>query len=121
MIVSKIDWIYQPILEAEVTVTDGFREILCFCHPCNYIIGDELNLNLQAEFVKNVFVSKSEDFLIEQQENRWSYFIRAKVIDLTNNILEVFGFKIEIEEYSLPGDTKKGDMVEFLTGRMNIY
>lgn len=66
------------------------------------------------------FVSESEDFLIQQQKG-WSYFMRGRVIDLAGHLLEIFGFIIDIGEYSFSGDTKQGDMVEFFAGRMNVY
>ena len=36
VIVSKINIISKNSLEAEVTITDGINELVCFSQPCNF-------------------------------------------------------------------------------------
>ena len=116
MIIKKIDWIDENIKEAEVTVTDGTYEIICFCHPCDYKEGDEVKEVLNCFNTGLVYISE-EECLVQKQTPPWDYWIVAKVIDSKSNLAAVGDIMMNVD---IPKDINNGEFIEFNCTRFDL-
>ena len=119
MKVKQINWIDKESKEAEVLLSNGIYDLICFAHPFLNSIGEKLT-SILVSFEDKIFVSQKKNFLIEKNgSDNFSYFIRGKVIDAKNNIVEIGDIKIELTE--LPSDLDNNDFVEGVIERIDLY
>jgi len=122
LIVKKVD--YYGDETATVTLESNITSIEVFCHLCNYQEGDKIeNLlhPLDVDF-KSAYLSDWPADLIEEKSQErlekvgpFSYTGCGKVIDKENNIIEVKGFCIELN------DTTYSDAIEFEIERLDLW
>ena len=73
MFIKLVEWINEDIREAEVTVSDGFYNIVCFSHPFNKGINDTISEPLNCIEVKNVVTSKRQILYANKDSTSFEY------------------------------------------------
>lgn len=121
MKVVAIKWIDENAKEAEVTISNGRSEIICFSQPFNYLINDVLIQPIYCFNPKCIIKSNFEDCIIKKQGQYFEYFLRGKIVNLNEKLIDVDGFLINLEDADLPGDLINGDTIEFIATRLDIY
>ena len=118
---------------AEYLVSDGKNNLICVCSSVPFPnekepkIGMPINSIIAFNYNDiNIFkLSKEKDkkFLIKKLFKKpLSYKIRGKVLNCENFIIEVYGFKISLENELTNGldkNIKTGDFIEFIVDRLD--
>ncbi len=121
MIIKEINWISEEALEAEVTITDGQFELLCFSHPFKKEKGEQLSEPLYALDPNEIVRSESPSLRIEKLNNAFDYLIEGKLIDKESGHVKLGNIVIEIDSHFIPGDFKDDDNISFKCNRLDIY
>ncbi|MCY9672526.1 hypothetical protein M5W63_08355 [Bacillus pumilus] len=118
--IRKINWISQEASEAEVIVTDGELEIMCFAQPLNYHEGNELLEPIYCLDVSDLVKAELSEFGIEKLDDHFSYSFLGQLIDKRDEKVRVGGLLLELD-YNIPGDINEGDFISFNCKRLDIY
>ncbi|TKI53417.1 hypothetical protein FC756_24035 [Lysinibacillus mangiferihumi] len=121
MKIKKIHWISQESLEAEVVVTDGEFEIICFAQPLNYLEESNLIESIYCFNVSDLVKAEKSEYSIEKLDNYFAYRLIGKLIDKQNEQVKLGELLLELENNLLPGDINEGDFVSFCCQRLDIY
>ena len=119
--VSKITWISEDALEAEVLINDGTYEIKCFSHPFNMLINAEIQEPIYCYNTQNVIVSFKNENKVFQVDKSFEYHIIGELVDKENELVRVGEILIKLEENSLPTDINLDKYIEFSCNRFDIY
>lgn len=119
--ISKITMISESSLEAEVLVTDGFIELVCFSQPCDFVVNKILTEPVYCFNNKNVVRFLSEKCHIEKLKESLAYNIFGKLIDKKNYLVKVGEIVLQLEEDSIPKDILENEYVSFYCQRIDIY
>jgi len=119
--ICKIDRIDKEALEAEVIVSDGTFEVLCFAHPLTYEEGSELNGPIRCLDATNIVKSDKNEYTVEKSADYFSYVLTGKLVDKINGLVMVGGLMFEVDKDMLPGDIKEGEYISFYCDRLDLY
>lgn len=118
--IKKINWISQEVSEAEVIVTDGELEIMCFAQPLNYLEENELLEPIYCLDVSDLVKAELSEYRIEKLDDNFSYSFLGQLIDKRDEKVKVGGLLLELD-YNIPGDINEGDFISFNCQRLDIY
>lgn len=131
MYINKI--IVYDYSYAEYLVTDGVNDLLCMCLSVPLPNNETPKINMK---VSNIFVfsyndiylkkvdndNKKQDVIFKDNNDYFKYILRGHILNKSKAIVEVFNFRISLENYFPEGfdDTyKKNDYVEFIADRLD--
>jgi hypothetical protein len=120
MKVRNIEWLSKNAKEAEVTISDGHYECICFCHPCLLSLGEVISSPLIAFDTEQVI--KIDDKAIPSitnTKNISEYAITGRLVGLKPNIVEIGNIVIDIGNY-IPKDLHIGNLISFRCSRLDI-
>ncbi|MBS9426473.1 hypothetical protein [Photorhabdus caribbeanensis] len=119
MNIRKIEWLSKDAEEAILFITDGQYECIAFSHPCNYNEGDYINSPLFAITVKGIQKEKQHpQGIIKNQNDTFSQFVIAELLDRNSNLVKVGNIVIELDE-PIPNDISSGEIISFGCGRID--
>ncbi len=121
MIVKKVNWISKDAAEAEVWLTDGTYEALCFSQPFELEEGDKVSDCLHAFDTQEVMMQETQKNCFHRISDSFDYSVEGILIDKKMGIVKIGGFKIELEEHSIPKDLKEGAYISFKCARLDIW
>ncbi|MCP4745962.1 MAG: hypothetical protein GY874_07450 [Desulfobacteraceae bacterium] len=119
--VKEIKWISKEALEAEVIITDGQFELLCFSHPFEKKKGEQLTEPLTALDPDKIVKLGTPSSHIEKLGNTFDYLIAGKLIRKKSGYMRLGDIIIEIDSHAIPGDIKEDDYISFRCNRLDIY
>ncbi|GIN75381.1 MULTISPECIES: hypothetical protein [Bacillus] len=119
MKIKKIDWLSKEALEAEVVVTDGESEIICFAHPLNYKVDSNLEEPINCFEVTELVKADKKVYMIEKLDGHFEYRFTGQLVDRQLETVKVGQFLIELDT-DWPGDIENGDFVSFISKRLDI-
>ena len=119
--IKNITMISESSLEAEVLITDGVNELVCFSQPCNLILKQIITEPVYCFNNKNVVRANNYDWNIKKNKDGLSYNIIGKLIDKKNNLVNVGKIVIQLEDGSIPKDILEGEYISFYCQRIDIY
>lgn len=119
--ISNLFWISKDAMEAEVTITDGIYEIVCFSQPCDLKINQQIFEPIYCMNNTNVVKSENEEFYVEKLKETFEYNITGKLIDRKCGLVEVGNIIIQLEKGSLPGGVEENKYLNFNCQRLDIY
>lgn len=120
MKVKKIDWLSLEASEAEVIVTDGEFDLVCFSHPFNYQLGSNLKEPIYSFDTNNIVKSDRQIYTLEKLDDNFSYQITGKLVDKQRGRIMLGKLFIELDEDIIPGDIEKNDFISFSSSRFDI-
>ncbi|MCM2989390.1 hypothetical protein M3580_09110 [Bacillus safensis] len=121
MKVKRVNWISQEALEAEVVVSDGEFDIICFAQPFHQLEESELIQTIYCLNVSNVVKVEKRDYHIEKSVGDFSYSLIGKLIDKHGEKVKIGKLLLELDNNLIPEDIKEGDFISFCCGRLDIY
>lgn len=121
MFIKSINWIDEEALEAEVTVSDNYIDILCFSHPFKKNIGETLTDSIYCFDVENVILSDKEITCANKNNNTFEYSIRGKLINKENKIVLLGNIKLCLEDAYIPDSIPEHCFIEFNVSRFDLY
>ena len=121
VIVSKINIISKNSLEAEVTITDGINELVCFSQPCNFKLNQILVEPAYCFNNKYVVRSTSNKYSIEKLKEPLAYNLVVKIIDKKNCLIQIGQIILQLEEHSIPKDILENEYISCYCQRIDIY
>jgi len=119
--ISKIHFLSKEALEAEVTLTDGENQLICFSQPLNYNLNDNIETSLYSYGVSNIVKEQDKEFYIKKQHEPFAYELKGELIDKDNCLVKIGSIIIEIEKSVLPKDFETGDFISFNCRRVDLY
>ena len=120
IIIKNVYWLDKETNEAEVLVSDGKYDILCFAHPFKYHTKTIENI-LYAFEPKNIQLSVIENFHIHNIQDTFKHQIIGKLLDKEKGIITVGDFIIEIDNNLIPKDINNEDYISFECERIDIW
>jgi len=121
MYVKTINWIDQDSREAEVIVSDGHIELLCFSHPFKKNINEKLKEPIHCFDANNVVLSKEQVIYANKRDNFFSYSLCGKLVDRKNKLVCLRDIKLCLENAHISSDIPNDSYVEFDVSRLDIY
>lgn len=118
MRIKNIKELCNSSSEAEVTITDGLYDVVCFSQPCTYIKGEIIKEPLlcwhSSQIVRGVSPCKLERL------SQWSYELTGRLIDKQEGLIQVGEILIELEAGFIPGDIKNGEYISLVSSKFDI-
>ena len=106
--------------EADVLISDGQFEILCYAQPYLPETFKAPDHALSAFMTENVLrVSENEYRIKRLQNGYYSYRLQGKLIDLQKRLVMIGAIVIKIENV-IPKDIREGDFIEFTVMRLDL-
>lgn len=119
--INNITMISEVSLEAEVSITDGINELVCFSHPCNLTVNQRIKEPVHCFNNKNVVRADNDNCHIEKQKYSLAYNISGKLIDIKNNLVKVGEIVVQLESGAIPKDILEDEYISFYCQRIDIY
>ncbi|SEN50337.1 hypothetical protein SAMN04489762_2408 [Terribacillus saccharophilus] len=114
-------WLSKEALEAEITVSDGAHNIMCFSQPFQYELGSNLDEPLYCFNVTELVRSKDNIPYVEKLNDHFSYRLTCKMHDKENQQVLLGKILLELDNDTIPGDILEDDFITFECQRIDIY
>ena len=117
MYIKEIRDYDEEAQEANVIVTDGAFEIMCYAQPFS---GEkDINFTLLGFGVSDIMTAPNDEYLIEKIDGYYSYFVRGRLVDTREGIFQLGKLIIKGIDYA-PKDIPNGAFVEFSVIRFDL-
>lgn len=104
--------------EADVVISDGQYEVICYCHPFeNKKISSKVT-EISAIFATEIMRIKDREFLIQKTVGHYSYYFHGKVLDACRALIAIGDIIIQLDN-NLAKDIKGDEFIEFKVERLN--
>ena len=120
MKVSTVSWISRDGNEAEVCVTDGVHQILCFAHPFSGQAGDVLYDPLFIVDPNDIVKENPGREEVIQEINVFSCKLFGQLQNKNSGLLRIGNIFFELDENLIPGDIYSGDVISFSCNRVDV-
>lgn len=118
--ISKIEYIQRERFEAEVTVTDGEHELVCYSDNQPIEVGQVLTVPILAlDCFTPIRISAVEAHQIRRIHQSFAHDIVGTVENRDQGWVRVGEFLIEIDA-GLPLDIQNGETVAFVCERLDL-
>ncbi len=105
--------------EADIIISDGQFEILCFCHPCSLQEGQEITWSLYPFNADNIMRPFEKTYKVEKILNDYfAYNFIGKLIDKKKGIVIVG--KIKFMLGGIPQDIEEYEFISFSCCRVDV-
>ena len=119
--IDKLNWLSEETKEAEVYLSDGDFNVLCFSHPFDKELGSTVPQPLYTLNAREIFrLDGEERFSVVKEEGSYDYKLAGRVIGKNENQVKVGEFILELDN-PLPNDIQFGNYVSFICDRIDIY
>lgn len=103
--------------EADILISDGQNEILCYAYP--FENRNHNNFMLEAFMAKDAIkVEKKRSFIIKSSAGYYAYKLCGRVIDLEQRLISIGEIIIQLEDI-IPKDIINNDFIEFSVMRID--
>ena len=123
LLVAEVERIDPTSEGAFVTLNSESGQLIAFCYPCTYDVGDYVGNRLHADFVVELQSPYFEDWPTDERElaarqrldrtGTQSYNGCGKVIDPCNGLVQVCGFVIDFGEVPSGAEFVEFDVTRF--------
>lgn len=117
--IARVNWLEKSIGEAEVVLTDGQEQLVCFGHPFLQSEDEWFRGKIYPWVSSEIMVSFEKNYQIKYLGD-WKYFFVGILLDGEEGTVQVGNFKLTGLEY-IPKDIANGMYVEFEALRCDIY
>ena len=104
--------------EADIIISDGKYDLLCYCFPTEMPKKGQTIKTVTALFAKNIMRVKDNGFIIKKMTNYYAYHLQAEVIDSSTPKICIGDIIIYLDS-SLPKDIKEGEHIELSVDRLD--
>ncbi|EDN9971674.1 hypothetical protein GKT18_07095 [Listeria monocytogenes] len=118
--VKSIHWLDEDAREADVILTDGEYNVVCFSHPCELTLNGVYNELIYCFDPFDIFKLNQAEYSMEKpNDNQELSILKGKLIDATDSIIQIGEFRIDISEGDIAQDIHEGDFVELKVHRLD--
>lgn len=103
--------------EADIIISDGQYNLLCYCYPTDIPQKGERVKAVTSFLATDMMRARDNAFSIKKIDDYYSYHLQGEVIDMTPKIR--IGNIIICLDNPLPKDIKEGEYIELLVGRLD--
>lgn len=121
MFIKSINWIDKDLQEAEIIVSDGQIEVLCFSHPFQKAINAVLEEPIHCLYAENLVLTQEQSISINKSNGYFGYSLRGKLIDKKNKLVRLGDIIICLEDAYISDSIPKNSYVEFDVSRLDLY
>lgn len=121
MFLKSINWIDKDAQEAEIIVSDGKVDILCFSHPFKKNLGDNLTEPIYCLDANGIVVSEKSEPVATRVGSSYSYSVCAKLIDIPGKQVLLGGINLCLEDAHFPADIIENNYIRFSVSRFDLY
>lgn len=118
MIVKQIKSFDKNSNEADIIVSDGMFDLLCYCYPSMPYSKGTVIESITTFLAQNIIRAKQKECLVFKLMDYYAYHLQGKIIDLEKRIVCVGKLKVIIDG-SIPDDIQQGEFVEFDVQRLD--
>jgi len=118
MFVKTIKSFDEASREADVYVSDGVYELLCFVHPVGAIQICQNVISVSALFCSEPYRAEKEQFTLQKQTGYYASAVTGKVLSRGENLVCVGEIRIKLDT-PLPKDIANGEYVFFTADRFD--
>ena len=105
--------------EAEVIVSDGVYEVLCYAFPIDAVrIGMAIS-GLSGYSCSNVVRAVKRRYAVSKLSPYFAYSMTGKVFSIQERIIHVGDLKVSLDAY-IPNDISNGEYVSFDVQRLDL-
>ena len=106
--------------EADLLVSDGERELLCFCPLCSVKSPRDAD-SINAFEADGIMIADEPGFSIEKTDaGRYAYRLQGRVAATEPPAVAIGGLRVTLDQ-PLPKDIKQGDFVVFTALRLDCF
>lgn len=121
MFIKSVNWIDKDAQEAEVIVSDGEIDILCFSQPFKKYIGDSLLDPIYCFDTTDIMITDEHNSFTIRDGNTFRYSLCGKLIDKNKKKVILGGLTLCLEDAYLPGDILQKSFIKFSVSRLDLY
>jgi hypothetical protein len=118
--IKFIEWLDEENREAEVMVTDGVFDVLCFSHPFNKTLNDVLTEPLYCLDANQIVISNEQVAFANKGSISYGYSICGKLIDKKKQLILLGKIMMCLDSSDIPKDICEGDFIEFSVLRLDL-
>lgn len=116
MFIKKINDYDIEAREADIIISDGEYEILCYAQP---FINKNAKFTLCAFEADNIIRSSEyNSFVKKTDDGFYSYRLQGKVVNRKKRLVAIGKIVIEIND-NIPGDIEENEIIAFSTTRID--
>ena len=105
--------------EADIIVTDGTYEVLCYCHPAEFYEKGSTVQEILSLFAKDIMRISDKMYEVKKlEDDYYAYHLQGEVIKIDKPIIRIGGLEIVLDS-PLAKDIKLGEFIEFDVYRLN--
>lgn len=104
--------------EADLVISDGKYEVLCYCFQIDKSKPDNKVDSICSLFAHDCMIARQAEFKVEKLSDYYSYHLQGEIIDVKELKIRI-GELIIVLDSPLPKDLKNGDYVEFCVDRLD--
>lgn len=121
MFIKRIDSFDNYSGEADLIVSDGTYELLCYCGLFQNESEMMPNLKIIESFLcENIIRVENKEYLIIKQKEYYSYHLQGKVLDADNHIVCIRNIIIKLDA-PIPRDIRNQEFIGFDVVRLDCY
>lgn len=117
--IKDIIWISEEIGEADVIVTDGKYEIICFSYPFSPKIGEDIDGTISIFENYDIMKSSRKGYTVNHLGNG-KYFFVAKLVNRSKGIIKIGEIYIN-DIQGVPEKIQNGEFIQFFTPRVDLW
>ena len=120
MYIKKIHSFDEDSGEADLIISDGVYDVLCFCPLFQNGLQTMLKIiEIETYMCDIIMRVDAENYLINKKAD-YSYHLQGKVLDADKHIVAVGNIAIKLDK-PIPKDIKNYEFVEFDVLRLDCY
>ena len=117
MLIKTIREYDEEAKEADVVVSDGQHEILCYAQPFE---NNNTSFVLLAFDDDNIMRALKNTYVVEKsKEDHYGYKLQGKLVDLKKRLVAIGDIVIELGN-GIPKDIKENEFIEFTVVRVDL-
>ena len=120
MYIKRIEWLDEENKEAILEVFNNNKTLICFSHPCNYNLNDEIKEPLHCLDSYDIVYCEDKQIRIEKINEPFEYKLLGKVVNVEEGIIKIDDFILCIDSNRIPKDIMNGDYIQFITSRIDV-
>lgn len=103
--------------EADMLISDGEFEILCYAFP--FENKNPNNFTLEAFMTKDIIrVEDKSCSVIKSPDGYYAYYLRGKIINIKQRLVAIGNIIINLDD-DIPKDIKNNEFIEFFVLRID--
>ncbi|MCD2252814.1 hypothetical protein [Listeria marthii] len=88
--VKSIHWLDEDAREADVVLTDGEYNVVCFSHPCELTLNGVYNELIYCFDPFDIFKLNQAEYSMEKpNDNQELSILKGELIDATDSIIQI--------------------------------